>query len=209
MRDHRIRRAESLQRLVASGPRATRVPRLRLGRARAAWRTARSTTCAPSATSRPLKQRRQARTAPSRRNRARPHALGHPRRRQRAERAPADRLRRRQAGDRPQRDRRELPRAEGSRWRPRGTPSSTETDAEVVVHLIERHYGGDLLEARSQRLQAARGPFRVRGHPPRPPGRARRRRGSRCPLLVGVGERRDVPRPRWPPRSSTRRSRSS
>ena len=64
---------------------------------------------------------------------------------------------------------------------------SSETDAEVVVHLIERAYTGRPGRRRSRGLRAARGPLRLRRHPPRPSDElvgARRQ----CPLVVGVGE---------------------
>ena len=107
--------------------------------------------------------------------RARPHALGDARRRHRGERAPADRLRRREARDRPERDRRELPRAARGPRSTDGHTFTSETDAETVAHLIERHYDGDLAEAVRADLRRARGPLRLRRHPPRPPRRARRR----------------------------------
>ena len=52
---------------------------------------------------------------------------------------------------------------------------SSETDAETVTHLIEDFYEGDLVEAVRRRVRGARGPLRVRRHPPRPPGHAGRR----------------------------------
>ena len=42
----------------------------------------------------------------------------------------------------------------------------SETDAEVVAHLVERHYQGDLAEAVRADLRRARGPLRLRRHPP-------------------------------------------
>ena len=62
----------------------------------------------------------------------------------------------------------------------------TETDAEVVVHLIERHYGGDLLEAVRNAYKELEGHFAFvvihHDHPEELVG-AR----LQCPLLVGVG----------------------
>jgi glucosamine--fructose-6-phosphate aminotransferase (isomerizing) len=62
----------------------------------------------------------------------------------------------------------------------------TETDAEVVVHLIERHYEGDLLEATRNAYRELEGHFAFvvihHDHPEELVG-ARRQ----CPLLVGVG----------------------
>jgi glucosamine--fructose-6-phosphate aminotransferase (isomerizing) len=62
----------------------------------------------------------------------------------------------------------------------------TETDAEVVVHLIERHYQGDLLEATRDAYRELEGHFAFvvihHDHAEELVG-ARRQ----CPLLVGVG----------------------
>jgi glucosamine--fructose-6-phosphate aminotransferase (isomerizing) len=63
----------------------------------------------------------------------------------------------------------------------------TETDAEVVVHLIERHYDGDLLEAVRAAYRELEGHFAFvvvhHDHPEELVG-AR----LQCPLLVGVGK---------------------
>jgi glutamine---fructose-6-phosphate transaminase (isomerizing) len=63
----------------------------------------------------------------------------------------------------------------------------TETDAEVVVHLIERHYKGNLLEATREAYRELEGHFAFvvvhHDHPEELVG-AR----LQCPLLVGVGE---------------------
>ena len=137
-----------------------RVPRLRLGRDRAARGRRGSTTSARSATSQNLIDAAGPNGSVSHHG-PRPHALGDPRRRHRAERAPAHRLRRRQARDRPQRDRRELPRAERAA-RGRGPH----------VHVRDRRRGGRppararsttaTSSRRSARLRAARGPLLVR-----------------------------------------------
>jgi glutamine---fructose-6-phosphate transaminase (isomerizing) len=62
----------------------------------------------------------------------------------------------------------------------------TETDAEVVVHLIERHYDGELLEATRQAYRELEGHYAFvvihHDHPEELVG-AR----HQCPLLVGVG----------------------
>jgi glutamine---fructose-6-phosphate transaminase (isomerizing) len=62
----------------------------------------------------------------------------------------------------------------------------TETDAETVVHLIERHYQGDLLEATRDAYRELEGHFAFvvihHDHPNELVG-AR----HQCPLLVGVG----------------------
>ena len=69
--------------------------------------------------------------------------------------------------------------AEGHRFQ-------TETDAEVVVHLIERHYDGDLLEATRLAYRELEGHYAFvvihHDHPEELVG-AR----HQCPLLVGVG----------------------
>ena len=70
---------------------------------------------------------------------------------------------------------------------------SSETDAETVVHLIERHYDGDLVRGGAQDLRRARGPLLVRRDPPRPPRPARRR--AQADAARGRRRRgRDVPR---------------
>ena len=67
-----------------------------------------------------------------------------------------------------------------------GHAFDTETDAEVVVHLIERHYDGDLLEAVRTAYRELEGHFAFvvihHDHPQELVG-AR----LQCPLLVGVG----------------------
>jgi glutamine---fructose-6-phosphate transaminase (isomerizing) len=64
---------------------------------------------------------------------------------------------------------------------------SSETDAEVVVHLIERHYSGDLVEAVSKAYEELEGHFAFvvihREHPEMLVG-AR----LQCPLVVGIGD---------------------
>jgi glucosamine--fructose-6-phosphate aminotransferase (isomerizing) len=77
----------------------------------------------------------------------------------------------------------------------------SETDAEVVTHLVERHYAGDLIAAVRAAYGELEGPLRVRRHPQRPsrsarrrapavPARRRRRRGRDVPRIGG----RSVPR---------------
>jgi glutamine---fructose-6-phosphate transaminase (isomerizing) len=62
----------------------------------------------------------------------------------------------------------------------------TETDAEVVVHLIERHYKGDLLEATREAYRELEGHFAfVVVHHEHPEELVGAR--LQCPLLVGVG----------------------
>jgi glutamine---fructose-6-phosphate transaminase (isomerizing) len=68
-----------------------------------------------------------------------------------------------------------------------GHAFSSETDAEVVTHLIERHYKGDLAEAVSNAYSELEGHFAFvvihRDHPEVLVG-AR----LQCPLVVGIGE---------------------
>jgi glutamine---fructose-6-phosphate transaminase (isomerizing) len=63
----------------------------------------------------------------------------------------------------------------------------SETDAEVVTHLVERHYRGDLVEAVVEAYKELEGHFAFvvihHDHPEELVG-AR----LQCPLLVGVGE---------------------
>ncbi len=68
-----------------------------------------------------------------------------------------------------------------------GHEFTTETDAEVVVHLLERHYDGDLAAAVRAVYQELEGHFAFvvvhRDHPEQLVG-AR----VQCPLIVGVGD---------------------
>ena len=68
-----------------------------------------------------------------------------------------------------------------------GHTFSSETDAEVVVHLVERHYEGDLLEAVRRTFAQLEGHFAFvvihHDHPDELVG-AR----LQCPLVVGIGE---------------------
>jgi glucosamine--fructose-6-phosphate aminotransferase (isomerizing) len=69
----------------------------------------------------------------------------------------------------------------------KGHVFTTETDAEVVVHLIEEHYDGDLTEAVKATYKELEGHFAFvivhKDHPEQLVG-AR----VQCPLLVGVGD---------------------
>jgi glucosamine--fructose-6-phosphate aminotransferase (isomerizing) len=68
-----------------------------------------------------------------------------------------------------------------------GHEFSSETDAEVVVHLIERHYEGNLTEAVRAAYKELEGHFAfvvVHGDHPKELVGAR----VQCPLLVGVGD---------------------
>src|SRR5437764_9027035 len=68
-----------------------------------------------------------------------------------------------------------------------GHTFTSETDAEVVVHLIERHYDGDLIEAVRAAYADLEGHFAfVAIHHDHPDFLVGARR--QCPLVVGVGE---------------------
>ena len=67
-----------------------------------------------------------------------------------------------------------------------GHTFSSETDAEVVVHLVERHYEGDLVEAVRATYRELEGHFAfVVVHSDHPSSSSA---PVQCPLLVGVGE---------------------
>ena len=117
------------------GAAPARISRLRLGRRRrGAQRCARRSAAAraSSATS----NRRIADQAARRRVRPRPYALGDARAADRRERPPAPRLQRPHRGG-AQRHHRELPRAQ-ARAGGEGHKFESETDTEVVAHLVER-----------------------------------------------------------------------
>ena len=83
----------------------------------------------------------------------------------------------------------------------------TETDAEVVVHLIERHYDGDLLES----TRAAYPSSRATSHSSSSITTTRRSSwahgsSARCSSASATAR---CSWPRWPPPSSARRARSS
>jgi glutamine---fructose-6-phosphate transaminase (isomerizing) len=68
-----------------------------------------------------------------------------------------------------------------------GHAFSSETDAEVVVHLVERHYDGDLVEAVRATYRELEGHFAfVVIHDDHPDLLVGTRR--QCPLVVGVGD---------------------
>ena len=174
--------------------REARVPRLRLGRHLAARGRPRSRPCARSATSPTCAQaggigerrRRRGRRARRRRSASRTPAgrptAGSPRRTPtRTATAPAGSTSCSTGSSRTTPSCAATSTAEGHAF-------SSETDAEIVAHLIERHYDGDLTEAVRGRVRRAARPLRVRRH-------ARRRNPStlvaarkECPLVVGLGD---------------------
>ena len=114
---------------------------------------------------------------------------------------------RREARDRPERDRRELPRA--PRAPRRAGPRLLLRDRRRDRHAPDRGaLRGRPRRGRAPRVRRARGPFRLRRDPPRPPRRARRRA---APVPDGRRPRRRARRssPRTRPRSCARRARCS
>jgi glucosamine--fructose-6-phosphate aminotransferase (isomerizing) len=68
-----------------------------------------------------------------------------------------------------------------------GHSFSSETDAEIVAHLIERHYGGDLTDAVRAAFADLRGHYAfVAMHSSHPETLVAAR--QECPLIVGLGE---------------------
>ena len=74
-----------------------------------------------------------------------------------------------------------------ARLQQQGYQFVTQTDTEVIVHLIHAHYDGDLLPAVRKAVAEFRGAYAIAAITTREPGRiVGARAGS--PLLVGVGE---------------------
>src|SRR3954454_19244967 len=68
-----------------------------------------------------------------------------------------------------------------------GHQFTSETDAEIVSHLIERHYEGDLTEAVREAFGELRGHYAfVAMHPEQPETLVAARK--ECPLIIGLGE---------------------
>ena len=87
---------------------------------------------------------------------------------------------------RPQRDRRE-PRRAAQQLTAEGHVFSSETDAEIVSHLIEKHYDGDLTDAVVAAFNDLRGHYAfVAMHADHPDTLVAAR--QECPLIVGLGE---------------------
>ncbi len=142
------------------GPAAARIPRLRLGRrGRRARRPARD----PPERRQALAARGRARQAADRRRvRHRPHALGHARPADRGERASAPRLHAAASSSCTTASSRTTSSSSASSSR-EGHRFVTETDTEVVAHLVEKESRGDGLAAAVRRaLAQLRGPVRAR-----------------------------------------------
>ena len=150
---------------------------------------------------------RRGRRAAGARDRHRPHPLGDPRPRHRGERPPALRHHRPRPHRR-QRDRRELHRAQGTSSSTTGAVFTSETDAEVIAHLVAQ-----LLRRRPRRrgapgLRRAARPLRVRRDERRRARRARRR-AQGVPADRRPRRRRAVHRAPRSRRSCARRAASS
>ena len=125
------------------------------------------------------------RGADRRHHRHGPHPVGHPRRPHRPQRPPA-RLLRRQGGGRPQRDHREL-RPVARRLEADGVELRSDTDTEVVAHLLASAGGGDLGRAMRAVCADLDGAFTlVAVHADAPGVVVGARRNS--PLVVGLGD---------------------
>ena len=181
---------------------------------RAASRCTRAAGCAARAAPRASPSSRPTSPPTHReRHRHRPHALGHPWRAGRAQRPPALLARpgARRAADgrrgvgaggrrpdraRPQRHHREPRRAARRAAGARATRFVSQTDTEVIAHLVDHLNDGDLLEAVQRALPRLRGAYAIavfcRDEPHRVVGA---RQGS--PLVLGVGtagSERELPR---------------
>ena len=133
-------------------------------------------------------RRRQRRRRRCRRrdDRHRPHPLGDPRPRHRGERPPPRRQLRPASTSSSTGSSRTTPSCAGA-CRTKGQDFTSETDAEVVAHLIASHYDGDLAAAVRAAFAELRGHYAfVAMHADEP----QRLVGARkeCPLVAGVGE---------------------
>jgi glucosamine--fructose-6-phosphate aminotransferase (isomerizing) len=75
-----------------------------------------------------------------------------------------------------------------ARLQQRGYAFVTQTDTEVIAHLIHAHYDGDLLAAVTKAVAEFRGAYAIAAMTTREPGRVVGARAG-SPLLVGIGER--------------------
>ena len=75
-----------------------------------------------------------------------------------------------------------------ARLQQQGYAFVTQTDTEVIAHLIHAHYDGDLLAAVTKAVAEFRGAYAIAAMTTREPGRVVGARAG-SPLLVGIGER--------------------
>ena len=75
-----------------------------------------------------------------------------------------------------------------ARLQQQGYAFVTQTDSEVIAHLIHAHYDGDLLAAVSKAVAEFHGAYAIAAITTREPGRVVGARAG-SPLLVGIGER--------------------
>ena len=75
-----------------------------------------------------------------------------------------------------------------ARLQQQGYAFVTQTDSEVIAHLIHAHYDGDLLAAVRKAVAEFHGAYAIAAMTAREPGRVVGARAG-SPLLVGVGER--------------------
>ncbi len=75
-----------------------------------------------------------------------------------------------------------------ARLQQQGYAFVTQTDTEVIAHLIHAHYDGDLLAAVAKAVAEFQGAYAIAAMTTREPGRVVGARAG-SPLLVGIGER--------------------
>ena len=75
-----------------------------------------------------------------------------------------------------------------ARLQQQGYTFVTQTDTEVIAHLIHAHYDGDLLAAVTKAVAEFHGAYAIAAMTTREPGRVVGARAG-SPLLVGIGER--------------------
>ena len=75
-----------------------------------------------------------------------------------------------------------------ARLQQQGYAFVTQTDSEVIAHLIHAHYDGDLLAAVAKAVAEFHGAYAIAAMTAREPGRVVGARAG-SPLLVGIGER--------------------
>ena len=88
----------------------------------------------------------------------RPYPLGHPRGAVRCER-PSPYEQRRDYRGGPQRDHRELSEAEEKAWRSKGYEFVSDTDTEVIAHLLDYYYQGNPLQAVTKVMHRMEGSY--------------------------------------------------